>query len=99
MEEIIPQKANEGTVSGISDQLYGYADVYYASRKQIFLRQVSPLLKICAQKIIFTKILSTETLMALFSVARSNVDTSSNTALMAYFEVLLLEYCLEVDIE
>jgi len=64
-------KANEELVSGISDQLYGYADVYYASRKQIFLRQVRSIVeKYIVQKIIFTKRkTSTETLMALFSVA------------------------------
>ena len=63
-------KANEELVSGISDQLYGYADVYYASRKQIFLRQVRSIVeKYIVQKIIFTKRkTSTETLMALFSV-------------------------------
>ncbi len=63
-------KANEELVSGISDQLYGYADVYYASRKQIFLGQVRSIVeKYIVQKIIFTKRkTSTETLMALFSV-------------------------------
>lgn len=67
-------KANEELVSGISDQLYGYADVYYAGRKQIFLRQVRSIVEeyeeYIVQKIIFTKRnTSTETLMALFSVA------------------------------
>ena len=63
-------QANEELVSGISDQLYGYADVYYASRKQIFLRQVRSIVEeYIVQKIIFTKRnTSTETLMALFSV-------------------------------
>ena len=63
-------QANEELVSGISDQLYGYADVYYASRKQIFLRQVKSIVEdYISQKIIYTKRnTSTETLMALFSV-------------------------------
>ncbi|WP_302170605.1 ABC transporter ATP-binding protein [uncultured Streptococcus sp.] len=63
-------KANEELVSGISDQLYGYADVYYASRKQIFLRQVKSIVEdFISQKIIYTKrSTSTETLMSLFSV-------------------------------
>ena len=64
-------QANEELVSGVSDQLYGYADIYYASRKQIFLRQVRSIVEeYIVQKIIFTKRnTSTETLMALFSVA------------------------------
>ena len=63
-------KANEELVSGISDQLYGYADVYYASRKHIFLRQVKSIVEdYISQKIIYTKrSTSTETLMSLFSV-------------------------------
>lgn len=49
-------KANEELVSGISDQLYGYADVYYASRKQIFLRQVRSIVeKYIVQKLFLQK--------------------------------------------
>ncbi len=56
-------------VSGISDQLYGHADVYYASRKQIF-RQVEVIVEeYIVQNYFLQKNISTETLMALFSAA------------------------------
>lgn len=49
-------QANEELVSGVSDQLYGYADVYYASRKQIFLRQVRSIVEeYIVQKIFLQK--------------------------------------------
>lgn len=84
-------KANEELVSGISDQLYGYADVYYASRKQIFLRQVRSIVeKYIVQKLFYKRKTSTETLMALFSVIAQMLILLL-TGLLIILEILLLE--------